>query len=591
MSVKAFKEILQDQVLDRLSEYGYKELGENYQKTGACFNDWFVETFVDFDGFYKPYVENFPESQDNGVDFVLWDEKGKRVIIGQSKAKGLSASSQSNHPREEIVSFFNLHKEIMQEEWLETASSQTKEMLGEYKKWVRGGWEIKYMFVTTSKDPGNINTESEELIFSSNRGTKTKGILEKEIWDIHKLNSYYQDAKAQEDSIPEKVIFSVLVGKYFQKRKPNNLESVGATFVGSVSGGVLANLYAEHRSRLFSHNIRQFLGRRKNMKVVETAKNSPSSFFYFNNGITAICTDFSLTEKKNDMDKIISAEINADNFQIINGAQTVGSILDARRDDANLKDLEVLIRVIKTSDRKTAKGFNREIVTYNNTQQKVDTWDFISNDDIQVYLAKELKNLNVQLGEKFTYERKRIIAGAPGAKKVKPEHLAKLIYSFTFEDFIPVIPYGEGKTTLINKKEDSESGLYDEVFKTDQAEWTKKQLNETKLAVQLWFLLDKHIRNLEREDPNKATSGVKYIIISLLRLIIDEKQLSISKLVASKSEFTEFFKEYIQKVLNFTSVQMENYAKGKPVSNIVRNYSRDKEEYEKLKRLVLTLTS
>ncbi len=589
MSVKAFKEILKDQILDRLSEFGYTTIGENYQKTGACFNDWFIETFTDFDGFYKPYMEDFPESQDNGVDFVLWDEKGKRVIIGQSKAKGLSSNTQSNHPRDEIVSFFNLHKEIMQNEWLLNASSQTKEMLGEYKKWVVGGWDIKYIFVTTSKNPGNINIDSEELVFSSTRGTKTKGTLEKEIWDIHKLNSYYLDAKAQEDSIPEKVIFPVLTGKYFQKRKPNNLESVGSTFVGSVSGGVLANLYDEHKSRLFSHNIRQFLGRRKNIKVVETAKTNPSSFFYFNNGITAICTNFSLNEKKNDKDKIISADINADNFQIINGAQTVGSILDARRDDANLKDLEVLIRIIKTSDRKTAKGFNREIVTYNNTQQKVDTWDFISNDDIQLYLAKELKNLNVQLGEKYTYERKRIMAGSPGAKKVKPEHLAKLIYSFTFEDFIPGIPYGEGKTTLINKKEDSESGLYDEVFKTDQNEWTKKQLNETKLAIQLWFLLDKYIRNLDREDPNKATSGVKYIIISLLRIIIDEKQLSITKLLSNKSEFTNFFNQYIEKILSFTSVQMENYASGKPISNIVRNYSRDKDEYDRLKRLIFTL--
>jgi len=590
MSVKAFKEILKEQILDRLSEYGHNNLTENQQKTGACFNEWFVELFTDFDGFFIPYLEDFPESKDKGVDFVLFDELGRRAIIGQSKSTGLAAKTISNHDRNEIIGFFGLHKQMMQKDWLQSASSQTREMLSEYKKWITTGWDVKYIFVTTSKNPGNIDVEPEELVFKESRKRKTRGILEKEIWDIHKLTAYYNEAKAQEDSIPEKVLIDVLTGKYFTKRKPSTLDSVGSTFVGSVSGNVLANLYDQHKSRLFSHNIRQFLGRKKNTKTIETAKESPSSFFYFNNGITAICTDYKLKEKKNSKDKIISAEINADNFQIINGAQTVGSILDARRDGGNLKDLEVLMRLVKTSDRKTAKGFNREIVTYNNTQQKVETWDFISNDDIQVYLSKQLYNLNDELGKRFTYERKRIMPGKPGAKPVKPEPFAKLIYSFTFEDFRPGVPYGEGKTTLINKREDSESGLYDEIFKTDQTEWTKSQINEAKLAIQLWFLLDNHIRNLDKEDSNKPTSGVKYIIIALFRVIINnDEQLSVSKLISKKSEFTDFFNKYIEKILTQTSVQMENYASGKPVANIVRNYSRDIAEFDKLKRLTSTM--
>ena len=62
MSVKAFKEILQDQVLDRLGEYGYKELGENYQKTGACFNNWFFNLYffrVDIFTFHSIFVPIF----------------------------------------------------------------------------------------------------------------------------------------------------------------------------------------------------------------------------------------------------------------------------------------------------------------------------------------------------------------------------------------------------------------------------------------------------------------------------------------------------------------------------------------------------
>ena len=131
------------------------------------------------------------------------------------------------------------------------------------------------------------------------------------------------------------------------------------------------------------------------MKIIETASDKPDQFFYFNNGITCICSKFKRTENK----------LKAKDFQIINGAQTVGSLKLAQESGHNLKDVEVMIRIVETGEIKsTQKGFNRDIVTFNNTQQKVETWDFVSNDDIQQYLSKNFKNDNKKLGYLFTYQ-------------------------------------------------------------------------------------------------------------------------------------------------------------------------------------------
>ena len=112
------------------------------------------------------------------------------------------------------------------------------------------------------------------------------------------------------------------------------------------------------------------------------AQERGDEFFYFNNGVTAICSDF----------KVNKNEITARNFQIINGAQTVVSIRNATLQQENkVKDVEVLIRIVETGELKTTqKGFNKDIVTFNNTQNKIETWDFISNDPIQIWLEQNL---------------------------------------------------------------------------------------------------------------------------------------------------------------------------------------------------------
>src|SRR4051794_8725301 len=72
----------------------------------------------------------------------------------------------------------------------------------------------------------------------------------------------------------------------------------------------------------------------------------------------------------------------AENFQIINGAQTVGALSAAKLNS----EIEVLLRVTEGLSVKTDRGFNADIIKFNNTQNIVKSSDFRANDKIQVWL-------------------------------------------------------------------------------------------------------------------------------------------------------------------------------------------------------------
>lgn len=83
-------------------------------------------------------------------------------------------------------------------------------------------------------------------------------------------------------------------------------------------------------------------------------------------------------------------------MSIINGAQTTGSIgsLDNKVD---LSEVKVLARIIECSDSDTIS----EIVKYNNTQNKITTWDKFSNSSEQKRIAEEFQ----ALGHEYSLKR------------------------------------------------------------------------------------------------------------------------------------------------------------------------------------------
>lgn len=141
-------------------------------------------------------------------------------------------------------------------------------------------------------------------------------------------------------------------------------------------------MFQEHGKNLFSANVRDYLGSRRsdkniNNNIKNTASHEPDMFWVFNNGITALVNNFEYTSE----DDLGFLEISG--IAIVNGAQTTGAI--GTLDNVELSNAFVPARFVKCSDPATI----RDIIRFNNSQNKIEAADFRSNDPIQTRLRAE----------------------------------------------------------------------------------------------------------------------------------------------------------------------------------------------------------
>lgn len=157
---------------------------------------------------------------------------------------------------------------------------------------------------------------------------------------------------------------------------------------GQIAASDLASWYDNHGRRLFSPNIRMYLGETEvNQNIEETLKSTPTYFWYLNNGITVLCD---CVDKKplggNGHD---SGIFECQNLQIVNGAQTVGSIHRMNKAlPENLNNTRVWVRLI--SLRNAPPELAKTITRSNNTQNRIEKRDFVSLDQEQQRLHEEL---------------------------------------------------------------------------------------------------------------------------------------------------------------------------------------------------------
>lgn len=167
-------------------------------------------------------------------------------------------------------------------------------------------------------------------------------------------------------------------------------EGTFPALVLSIKGKDLASLYTRYGDRLFERNIRLFRGIRKgsiNSDIVNTALNANDSkkFWYYNNGISFVCSDFSF-DNEND-----PAKVTVIGPQIINGCQTTVCLKEAQNaleDKADVpEEIDVLARFIK------APISDVELITlYTNSQNPVSAAQLKSNDPIQKRLKRDFEN-------------------------------------------------------------------------------------------------------------------------------------------------------------------------------------------------------
>ena len=161
----------------------------------------------------------------------------------------------------------------------------------------------------------------------------------------------------------------------------------------TVEGSWLRDLFKQYDDRLFSANYRGFLGISKRKKINSSIKNTaerqPSDFWVYNNGITLLTNEV-VPEGRSTKLRGIS---------IINGAQTTGS-LGSVDSTVDLARVSVMCRVVvcKNPDK------IEDIVKYNNTQNKITTWDQYANDELQSLIRAQFAELGYEYSVKRGFD-------------------------------------------------------------------------------------------------------------------------------------------------------------------------------------------
>lgn len=149
--------------------------------------------------------------------------------------------------------------------------------------------------------------------------------------------------------------------------------------IGRIPVSEIAGLLKNHGERLLERNIRRYLGlqgNRVNEGIQHTLLSStPENFYFFNNGLTLTCNDFSYNALQNR-----DYQVKVENLQIVNGGQTCMTIfktLESMESDKIPKDASVLIRLYKLP--KDNQDIVLQITYATNSQNPVDLKDLKAN--------------------------------------------------------------------------------------------------------------------------------------------------------------------------------------------------------------------
>jgi len=249
-------------------------------------------------------------------------------------------------------------------------------------------------------------------------------------------------------------------------------------FITTIPANWLYDLFKKYESKLFSANIRGYLGSRNadaniNNGIKQTAQDDPAHFCVFNNGITAITHDLKYDSS--------SQLLELTGISIVNGAQTTGAIGNlASSPSANAR---IQARFIVCSNPSTIKS----VIRYNNSQNKVEAPDFRSNDSVQSRLV-------IEFGSILETE---YLGGRRGGSEDVIRRRASLLPSSTVGQALTAF-HGD-PLNAYNRKSDiwKSNSLYDRVF------------NNKTTAKHIVFVYSLHeaLDDFKRELSEKKKSG------------------------------------------------------------------------------------
>lgn len=356
---------------------------------------------------------------DRGVDaiHIVEGESNAEVFLFQSKYRESQATCHKTIKDAEV-----LKVSLFLNELFDKADALADSGNFRLQEAVRRIWELH--------DKGKICRY--KVIFCSNGGgfaTSAQGIIDSvkashssvsfELYSGHDI----VQAMAIEGRDAEDGQLQV-IGKEILERSDGDVRGV----IASVDAHSFVDLITAEdgeaiKRHLFDDNLRVFLGAKGgyNQAIISTATSGDSYlFWYLNNGVTITCKSFSYN-KGHTNPKLVFKD-----FQIVNGAQTSHSLVEAARTNPEaLSDVVVMVRMYATDRVDIAE----RVAVATNSQARIQSRDLMSNHET-------LKKLELAFKERgFFFERKKNMhSDKTDEKRIDALKLGQVILSYELRE-------------------------------------------------------------------------------------------------------------------------------------------------------------
>lgn len=572
------------------------------QNKGYAFLVWFLD-FYGQTKTYKRYITDGKDDSSCDIIFSNIDSQGQEIYyIVQSKWVNIKIGEdgqllRKNKPIQEYPQIKKEEFNAVMSDFATVANGSRKEGKNEvfnqkYQNFIthleRNG-KAKFIFFTAAdhNDEVNDNIEAFRKEYAPN--------ITFELIDIHRIKRDYIEFKFKEivannpleyTYSPEDSDIELEIERYKNGGSPDHaylstrdmLQFEGRTqaYIFTIKPKTIHELFRKYKFKLFFKNVRNPLHRSNyNEKIVETLQRRPDTFWYFNNGITAI------TKRIPDVGKTAST-LTIKGLQIINGAQTVYSVYqayeNANADQREIMDTDARIsfRLIRSSD----EDFNLEITRFTNSQNAMEPRDFVAN------LEEQQRLQNESFKTKYWYEKRR------GEFRLEEEKLEELdvdvveneLFASAYVAFHlqkPSLAGVSGNKFFIKRGDDPE-GLYEEIFN----EHTK--FDDMLTAFFMWVIFLPSTKKLEQEGEGAIERGINnWFVLSNLaltkivlqkhlehHLTSDTKIVNLNELIKRVYYSDEhednriLFPKAINLARNFILTKIQNEDKEKSHSNI-----------------------
>lgn len=210
-------------------------------------------------------------------------------------------------------------------------------------------------------------------------------------YDIDRLHKLSNDGTSASDIV---ISFPEVIGRAVPCLEATGKDHAYKSYLLILEGTTIHWLFKRYGPRLYDTNLRSYLDNKTkvNKDIIKTVREQPDRFLAYNNGLTATAQEIEVSTVHGQ--PCISRIVG---LQIVNGAQTTGSIFKAleglpkkKRDEVDLSRVSVSIKLTKVVG-DDLKEFVPRITRYANTQNPIQAADLEANEELHRQM-EELSN-------------------------------------------------------------------------------------------------------------------------------------------------------------------------------------------------------